>query len=327
MNLYIDKENIESLISSRNQERYDDCLKTMRKQLNVFFNFKKEDIMASESMMAWYKLFTQGVGPSNPIKFVEEKIPSRPLKSNTHTTLSNQQLSSIFLVHDEKVETCISSGAILISQPGKEIETLTKLFLNQEDYSFNKGFVIGSDIFSKWSDLDSYSFPVSDVIIVDSYILSDSSLIDSNLIPLLKTLTLRSRCKVNIIIYTNTSNITITYESLREKVKSAINSTTGISPNFTLIKYHDQRGRDSFAEHDRTIFTNYNRLYSGDTFNYFLSNGEKTTKGRELHLFNFGKMENHTLASTLIIDIQSRIANMSPDSILGDKKSNFLNFQ
>ena len=326
MDLYIDKENIESFIENRKDERYDDCLRVMQKQLNLYFNFEKNELIRDEGLLAWFKFFTQGVGNDSKQYFSESKFPVRPLKSNTHTHLSPNQLSSIYLLSDEKIDICIASGALLIGKPSEEIKVISMLFFNQEDYSFDKKFKIGGEYLTSWSDLIDYSLPVSDIIIVDSFILSDSSLINSNLIELLKTLVVKAKCKVNIIIYTNIDKSAVSYADLSSIIRKAVESVTGISPNFTLIQYRDQRGVASFSEHDRTILTNYFRMYSGDTFNYFLSNGQKTTKGRELHYSSFGKRENHSLALELITDIERNIKQISKEAISGDGKSNLINF-
>jgi hypothetical protein len=326
MDLYFDKENIASFINNREHERYDDCFRVMQKQLNLYFNFDKIELLNDEALLAWFKFLTQGVGKQTKQFFSGNKFPERPLKSNTHTRLNPAQLSSIYLINDDRIEVCINAGALLIGKPGEEISTISSLFLNQDDYTFDKKFKIGGNELSQWADLKDYSFPISDIIVIDSYIACDTSLIDTNLIELISILSIKSRCKINIIVYTNHEQTNISYEELSSKIRKGIELVTGVSPNFTLIKYRNQRGVASFSEHDRTIFTNYNRMYSGDTFNYFLSDGTKTTKGRELHYSNYGKKENHELAQELINDIQNNISRMPKESIQGDMKSNFLNF-
>lgn len=326
MDLYIDKTNLESFAANHKHYRYEDCLHLMQKQLNINFNFNKAEIIENEILLAWFKSFTHGVGNNSKQKFSEEKFPERPLKSNIHNCLSPAQLSSVYLLDDERIDLCINTGALLIGKPREEISTLSKLFLQQDDYCLDKKLRIGGAKFSCWNDLTRYSFPVSDIIIIDPYIASDNTMIDSNLIEFLKVLANESKCKLNIVLYTNHDQINNLYAELSAKVRTAIRSVTGISPNFTLIQFWSQRGINSHSEHDRTVFTNYNRIYSGDTFNYFLSNGNIVTRGRELHLSNFGKKENHDLALELLQDIQNNINRISSNSIEGDKKSNFLNF-
>ena len=83
MDLYIDKENVDSFISNREHPLYSDCLKTMQKQLNVYFNFPKEELAKNEGLLAWFKFFTSGVGKNNKQIFNEIVFPERNVKSNS----------------------------------------------------------------------------------------------------------------------------------------------------------------------------------------------------------------------------------------------------
>ena len=327
MDLYIDKENIDSFISFREHPLYGDCLKTMQKKLNVYFNFTKEELVKNEGLLAWFKFFTSGVGKNNKQIFNEIIFPERALKSNTYTSFTKEQLSSIYLISDEKTEVLKEKGAVLIGHPGEEIEIFNQVFLFQEDYKFDKKLRIGSPEFNKWTDLVSYSSAVSDILFFDPYILSEPAAIDDNFIPFLQALLAKSRCKINLVLYVNLDQVNIEYADISARVRKGVESVTGIKPNFTLVKVRDQRGVDSSAEHDRTVFTNYIRVYSGDTFNYFKSNGSKLTKGREVHFSSYGDSDNHNLALELIKDIQDNLDRLPPEIAEADKKSNFLNFK
>jgi len=327
MDLYIDIANIDSIISNRNHELYNDILKTMQKQLNISFNFSKDELIKNEGLMAWFKYFTSGVGKNNKLTFSETLFPNRPLKSNTYIGFDKEQLSSIYLINDDRIQILKDKGAVLVGGPGEEFEIFNQVFFFQEDYKFEKKFKIGGVEFNKWKDLENYSSAVSDILFIDAYILFDSPGIDVNLIPFLKTLISKSRCKLNFVLYVNHDQVNISYPNLSTKVRQAVESVTGIKPNFTLIKVRDQRGIASYAEHDRTIFTNYLRVYSGDTFNYFKADGSKLTKGREVHYSSFGDSENHKLALGLVADIQNNLNELPADVVEGDKKSNFLNFK
>ncbi len=327
MDLYIDIENIHSFINNHKHELYNDCLKTMQKQLNVFFNFKKEEIANDEILMAWFKYFTTGIGIRNSQSFNDEKFPPRPLKSNTFIGFDIRQLSSIYLMNDERIELLKEKGAVLVGSPGEEFNVFNQVFFFQNDYKFEKKFKIGSPHFTKWNDLDSYSSCVSDILFIDSYILSKPEMLEFNFLPFLKSLVSKSKCKINLVLFVNNDNINITYSDLSKMVRAAIESVTGIKPNFTMIKVRDQHGVPSYAEHDRTVFTNYIRVYSGDTFNYFKSDGSLNTKGREIHYSSLGDNENHNLSFELVSDIQKKLDELPAEIVEGDKKSNFLNFK
>lgn len=326
MQLYIDKENLSDFVNEQSKHPlFSDCNKTIQRQLDVTFNFSKEELKTDEFLLKWFSALTEGVNDTKK-EFNEAKFPDRPLKSNTYNSFDINQLSAIYLINDDKLTILKDKGAILIGDIGEEIEVFKQLFLHHNDYKFDKKLKIGSSEFSSWNDLSLYSFVTSDIIIIDSFILSDNSLIDSNLISYLKILCSKARCKVNIVIYTNTKEANVSYAALSPSIRDAIESITGIKPNVTLIKYHDQKNVESVAEHDRTIFTNYFRVYSGDSFNYFKSDGSKTTKGREIHYSSFADKENYKLAIELIADIQKHINSLTAEAIQGDKKSNFLKF-
>jgi hypothetical protein len=327
MNLYIDKENIHSLVENSKHELYDDCIKTMKRQLDVCFNFNKSDLFQNEILAAWFKSnFTSGVDERKQ-SFSDEKFPPRPLKSNSYISFSKEELSSVYLINDDRIDSLAEKGALLIGKPGEEIDVFRQLFLSNNDYKFDKKLKIGGSKFKTWADLERYSFSVTDILFIDNYIFSDSNLLENNFLQLIKTLLAKTRCKVNIVVLSNTDKVAITYGELSPKIRDAVQTITGVKPNFTLIKIRDQRGVKSSSEHDRTIFTNYSRVYSGDTFNYFRPDGSLLTKGREIHISSFGDRENHDVSMELIEDIQDRLNDL-PDTIAeGDKKSNFLNFK
>jgi hypothetical protein len=171
MDLYIDKANVLSFLESRAENMYEDCLKLMRKQLNVNFNFSKDELKKDESLMLWYrKNFTQGVENSE-IRF-ESSFPIKPIQSTTSHTFDRHQLSSVYLLEDKNVRELKNTGRVIIGDVGEEIETLHKLFFLQGDYLFDKTWKIGAQSFQKWTDLEPFSLPLTDILIVDPYVVN-----------------------------------------------------------------------------------------------------------------------------------------------------------
>jgi hypothetical protein len=327
MNLYIDKENVEALIQARTKGLYQESVNTIKKQLSVFFNFSKKDLKNNEVLMSWFQGLSEGVGKTNSFTFMDENVvPSRPIAENCHNDFSAGKLSAIYLLSDDNIDHLRSPGAVLVGSPGEEIEVFNRLFLLQRDYDFHKEIKIGCKEFSCWEDLRKYSLPLTDIIFVDSYILSDQSLIPSNFIKYLEVLCQCSRCPVNIVAYVNIKNVMVDPAVLHKEVIASIGKSTGYIPRFTLIQYTDQRGIESLAEHDRTILTNYVRIKSGDSYNYFDSSGKQLTKGREISYLSLAKKDNHDLAKTLIGDLQKRIDFLKANgsNIFGDRVSNYL---
>jgi hypothetical protein len=167
--------------------------------------------------------------------------------------------------------------------------------------------------------------PLTDIIIVDPFILknkdTDTDTIDINLIGFLETLSKIINVRTNIVVFTNPNNIDVDYPALLPKIRAVLNKTTNVQPNFTLVK--------TSKEHDRTILTNYKRIYSGDTFNFFNNQGQKITKGKEIGYSSLGNAENHKLAIEVFNDLQTQLNSLktnNPDFIIGDKECNYLTF-
>lgn len=118
------------------------------------------------------------------------------------------------------------------------------------------------------------------------------------------------------------------HSDIAPKLKESIGNVTGVEPNLTIVTYTDRRGVPSRGEHDRTILMNYKRIKSGDTFNYFKSDGTIQTKGREIQYLSLARRENYDLAQELLKDLQGNVDffKRNRTNIEGDKKSNFLNF-
>ncbi|MDN3594650.1 hypothetical protein [Zunongwangia endophytica] len=326
MDLYIDKENTLSFIDSREDELYIDCEKLLKKQLDVKFNFPKEDLQADPKLMKWFqKNFTQGVSKS--MIYFDTGFPEKPLKPESTNTFNIDQLSSVYLLDDKDVPIFKVNGNIMIGGVGEEINTLQNLFFNQRDYLFDKTWKIGSNSFQKWSDLEPFSLPLTDILIVDPYVLCSQADCHNNLLPFLKSLVKCTKAKIDIVIYTNKEKC-IDYNIIAPVLKTTVKNITGTNPNLTIVTYTDRRGVPSRGEHDRTILMNYKRIKSGDTFNYFKSDGSIQTKGRELQYLSLARRENHELAKELINDLQGNVDffKRNHTNINGDKKSNFLNF-
>ncbi len=324
MDIYIDKANLVSLIKSRENNLYEDCSKLLKKQLNIFFNFSKDELKGNEILGAWIKTFSQGVGENNTINF-NSSFPTRPLKSNSTNTFSNEQLSYVYLLEDEDILKLKNSGTVLIGSVGEEIEVLNKLFFLQNDYLFEKKWRINDPNFTCWNNLRDYSLPLTDIIIADQFILknkdTDTDTLDCNLIQYLDVLSDVTNTKVNVVVVTNPRNMDYDFEQLKNKIIAKLTVQTGKRPFVTLVK--------TSKDHDRTILTNYKRIYSGDTFNFWNNAGIKITKGREISYSSMARIENHEMGKGLLSDIQKIIDFLkgnNPAFIEGDKKSNYLDF-
>lgn len=322
MDLYFDKENLESLMMNHSHELFNDILKVIKNQLNVYLNFGKDDVISSEALIAFYKLSTSGVGTSS-MKFLDDEIfPPRPLKSNSANTFNTSQRSSIFLINDDDNEKLKSAGSILMGGVGEEIEVFRQIFLFLDDYLFDRELRIGSPEFNSWDCLKPYITPLTDIIVIDPFIFKNSEpepeTIDVNLIKWLCCLCEKARTKVNIVIVHNPNEKSYELIDIKHRIVDSLGSVLGKKPLVTFI--------GSYREHDRTIITNYMRI-TGNTFTYWSVSGRKITKGKEVVLKSLARRQYHDNALNAIHDIQNILDDVSGDgSIFGDKSSNFLHF-
>lgn len=317
MVVYFDLENLNSFLQQPKNEFHSDCLKLLKKQLDITFNFSKDEFKKSEDLMNFIKIFGDGIGDKQ-IKYISEKFPARSLKSNSHKDFTKEQLLSVYFINCDDLEKLQSKDDLLIADIGEEMDVFKKLFLYNEDYKFEKKLRIGSQ-FQSWSDLSKYQTPFTDIIIVDNFILSDKGLYETNFKGIIKNCLKEGvRKKINIVIFLKPDQEHVPFEDMKSEIKKLVAERYTDNPNITIVKH--------YVEHDRTILKNCVRVYSGDTFNYFLSNGVKTTKGKEIHFSSIADKENYNLYIAMIDDLQKIISNSKSENIVGDKVSRFFTF-
>ena len=318
MDLYIDKTNLKSFLSSKDNPLFQDCLKLFKKQLNIKFNFDKSELIKDEMFLPLITILTEGVGESEPVKY-NASFPEKPLKSNIHNKFTSEQLSAIYLLDDERVDAFKDAGAVIVGAPGDEMSIFKRLFLNYNDYIFEKDLRIGSEEFASWSDIECYSLPLTDLIIVDPYLLKDRTDddLDENLLSWIESICIKSKSKINIVIATRPLELDYDLTTLGKKIKEKLKQVTGKKSDVTFVF--------TYQEHDRTIMTNYLR-YSGNTFNYF-QNGEKRTSGKDFNIKSLVRADNHQKAKEALNDVQKIVFScMENGNIKGDKISGYLKF-
>ncbi len=320
MDIYFDFENaIEIYKEKANSEVINDGVKAIKKHCTINFNFSKQEAFQDPTMQFVIKGFTEGLGLNNKINFCDEIIPTRPVKSNFHQAILNKQ--SLFFINGE-IHNGQQAGSLIICNLGEEEELFKKLMFFHDEYKFSKDLEIGSPDFDCWEKINRFVFPFTDLIIFDKYLFDNQDVIASNYEKILCQLHIGKNIKTNIIIVTLPGRVHQYYD-LIPKTKEVVENSTGKKPNVTVLTYRSK------PEHDRTIFTNYTRFKSGDSFNYFNSRNEKITSGRELDLKCLVDSEYFNLSANLISDLQSIVDDLqriNPDAIQGDKKSNFLRF-
>lgn len=329
MYAYFDIENLTSFVKSSANERFADCNRMLKTHFDIKFNFPKKHMLNYPELMPWVTSMTQGAKGS--VAFLEDTFPPRPLKSNTHRDFDRVHLSAVYLLNDEKMDMLMNRGEMLYAGVGSEVEVLSSLIRDDTDYGFVKQLEVRK--MTGWASLDPHVMPTTDIIVVDQYLFSDDSIYASNVYSMIARLCRRiNNAPVNIIFFTphefynKTTKCTFTpqWGEVLSNIKKSVKAVTGFAPFVTAVF------SSNLGEHDRTIFTNYQYLFSGDSYNYFDSSNKVITRGRFLDIKSIAHKEHFEAAFNFIQDMNAVLSNVislrNPDSIKGDKKSLYLNF-
>lgn len=328
MDLYIDKENLRSLIKAKDRDEYPDCLRMMKRQLHLVYNIDKTSLKNDPELMQWVMKASEGRGDSEEKDtFRHEIFPIRPIKSNTCDVWNREQLSSVYLIDDLDCKKL--KGRVLIGEEiGEEVDVLSHLFCGM-DYDFHHLYDLKKN-FNSWEQLtmDNQMLPCTDIILNDRYFFNhDCDLVECNLSLLFGTLVKNVSNLVNIVIFTRHNEaLSFGIEKAEGIIKDKVNSITGIMPNVTFVTGK----KNSYIFHDRFIITNYRLIRSGSTFIYFDTEGRKITRGGSLDIDSLANRETYTYVGSLLEGLQRNIDKIykhNKDMIIGDKVSNFVRFE
>ena len=360
MEVYIDKENLRSFIRARNDSRYKDCYddycRMLKRQLHINYNFAKtQDLLKDEELMNYFMLSGQGNGDSEADTYSTEVFPYRHVGMSTPRSFNRKHSSAVYLIDDEGVDSFREVGTSLVGDVNEEIAVLKRLFCGN-DYDFHKLYNLQDrNSFSDWQQIrrDKLNLPLSDIIIMDRYSGAFPQNAGRNLYKLIEILVENASSKVNVLIicdktYVNgkKEKVGIDTTEITESIIDLVFKKTSVEPNVTMVvnpsneeikegvrnkKIRNNDKKILSHPHDRLIFTNYILFRSGDSFyNYFDENGQIKTEGTALDVNSLAKKSNYDFAMSIIDDIQIRcdkISHYFPDHIIGDKKSNYINFQ
>jgi len=328
MNVYFDFSNFLSLIHSAKDIRYHDCMRMIRDNFTIKFTFNKDAIEKASAddrsdIMQWFTNMAYGKGDVN----WDSAFPQCPVKMDD--IRKRPYNYSVYCLDETKrsdLDNLINRGIVIVGKTGSELNTLSGLLVYSNQYAKN----VFDDIVN-WDSIKKYASPCSDIIIVDQFILSSPELYEYNLYKLVKCLAENSKNeKVNIVIVTlkeiydkKTKRTFIPdWDKIYTELRARVNKK--FRPNITFVTATGDN-----LEHDRTIFTNYKTFASGDTYNYFDSNGAKITDGRWLHVHSLADGDNMKDAIDLLNDIQKLIDDtlkLNDSNIKKDRVCNFLKF-
>ena len=310
MRLYIDKENLVSLISSKDRDSFEECARVIRRDLDVKYNFSKEEIRSNETLMAWFMRFGQGVtGNIEYNNSNKDTFPPRPLKSNFYNNDRDDSLYSIYLLNDAHICDVVNQkGSVLIGKVGEETKLLSSLFLDDTETP-------ASEILS-WQDYCPL-MPLTDIIICDNHYFKNKYTYEKNDNELIVSLLrVPQNSPVNVVIITKEREVDpgIDLQQMQKEIKDVVKKMTGSSKSSVTIL-------TTYSTHDRNLITNYFRIKHGSCF-HLKDNGLKPDVTTEIKTHIIRKNE---VVTKRLLGVFQRIAN-SPVKCIGDRKSNFLKF-
>lgn len=312
MVLYIDKENLVSLVQSKNKGEFAEYAALIRKNLDVQYNFRKEEIKEDEYLKYWFNTIIQGVGESKQ-EFCPPKdiIPEIPRKSNFYNSLPSSDRSSIFFFNDErKASVAKAKCCVIVSKVGDEMSKLRELYSFEE-----KGEILAYEI-QNWSSYLPH-LPLTDIIICDNHYFKDKYVYDTNDNELIRYLSsIPQQIPVNVVIIAKEGEIdpAIDLSKEQESIKAIVKAASGSAKSTVTIV-------TTYKNHDRALITNYYRVNHGSCFHLKKNNLKHDVK---TEVKTHGMRKNHSFTKKLLAEYQDVIS--TPSKCIGDKVSNILVF-
>jgi len=320
MNAYIEIESLRSLISQNKDDRYYECMRMLKRNLNLNFSFSKEEARADHAIEIWVKELSTGA--------ISEKPKWESDYPNQYDELSLQdmtleKLCAVYLLDDEEPQHL--ANAMLVSHFGHELDTLSRLFVKTDTQEFE--LQQSPRQIANWNSLSEYIAQCSDILLADRYILSKRSMLRKNLYQIINALVKKSRdvcISIVLIVESKSVDTSIDLNDVSDTIKENVKSIVGMAPNVTFMLCSPHEGTPLF--HDRLILTNYRAISSGDSFNYFREDGRINTGGFGITISSLAKNCTYVkdqVANTFLLQLGKEI----PYALIkGDRKSNFLKF-
>ena len=312
MVLYIDKENLISLVRSEDKAAFAEYAALVKKNLDIQYNFPKEEIRGNEYLTFWFSQFGSGVGGSQEFCPPKTVVPERPMKSNFYNSLDAAGRSSMFFLDDAgKTAAAETKCCVIVSKVGDELSKLKEIFALEEN---------GEELSYQITDWSKYlpQLPLTDIIICDNHYFKDKYVYDSNdneIIRVLSAIPQNSPVNVIIIVKEREVDYQIDLASEQAKIKAIVKKASGSNQSTVTIL-------TSYATHDRALITNYYRVKHGSSF-HIKQNNIKHDVSTEVKTHAIRK--NHEFTSRLLAEYQNIVDN--PSKCIGDRVSNFLKFK
>lgn len=294
MNCYFDVSNFKEFSKQNVQEEIKEismaCLRMLKKNCNVIINeVSYEDL--DEDMQILIEEFLTGV--EGDLYF------NKDVRENVSQTTKDFYGSILLLDDDLLIKTLKNKNQILVGGINEETETLSKLFIVDQEFHSEKQ--IGKEITST-NFLSLKSLPLTKIFIVDRYLFKgpeiggNLGLFEFNIEKLLRSIFDGRKSKVDIVFVYQVHNKTVGIDhreydngpdksKIVERIKKLVHKHCP-KPNVIMIAVPKGKIED---EHDRHIITDYVRIKSGDSFAYFTSTGSVSSKSLFVDFYSHGK--------------------------------------
>lgn len=317
MTIVFDKENARSFFKlvELHKDLGDELLRLLKRELNLVFNFsidEADDALENQLM----EINNAGGRKEKNLKIVYRK---ERFYSNQFCVEDVFDNTSVYLL--EKISNKIkNSNKVLVGTIGEELDILSKLFIDMDEYSVHEEPYI-RDSLQSWDDISPYVKPFSTIIIVDRYLFKSNNLalFDSNLRIILANFYKNQKEKTKLVfVYQTNAHLAqshkdheenLDFSFVKNKISKAIKSSNKHCPKPDVYFIGVPKNRID-DDHDRNLFTNYFRIKSNDVFVYFDSNGTKITNSETFDLYSFARSRYHETANKLlskIVDIAKEV--------------------
>lgn len=325
MTIVFDKENARSFFRQLNTTLAEDIFRLLKRQLNIVFNFSREELESDEKLEMQIGEFHETGGRKKRSLTIE--YLDKPLYEEVFCLHNVYNNNSVFLL--EKITGKIKEAhKVLIGSVGEEIEVLSRLLVNVEDGETHDQRIIGSQNFKDWNAIEEFVRPFSTLIVVDRYMFKgpeiggNLGLFDYNLKIFLQHMYKNQKQRTDIVfIYQIDDAPPKTrknydegpdLQKLKNRILNAIKQVNKYCPKPRLTFIAVPKGKIE-DDHDRHIITNYIRIKSGDSLVYFDSTGRQLTTSNEFDIYSLARKQyeetTYSLLDKLKVIVQSAIDN------------------
>lgn len=319
MKLYIDKENIKSIMAGREGhiDLFFEIIFYIKRGLDVHYNFSQEEILNDKYIEAWFKL-VKGMGVNTSSGYCPKEIvfPKHPISKHfiSQIAKNGENIRSVYLISDNKdvINAIKKKNAVLIGNEGEEYDVI-KTLKNIED---KKDDIISVTI-SSWGSYCPIA-PVTDVLLCDEHYFKDKDVYQKNNNELLTAISSFAKEQINLVIFTKPKNVDPNIKLAEEcsKIKEQIRIAANISENCCKVTIVT-----TTECHSRHLITNYYRINHTSCF-HLKDNGLKRDVTTGI-VPNTSKKGFETTN-----DLLKEFSNMTKNAdIYGDRKSNLIQFQ